>query len=285
MKGSDFQRVAEAIRFVDAHAAEQPRLAEIAGRLGLSEFHFHRLFRRWAGVTPKDFLQALTLAQAKRLLADSTSLLETSLTLGLSGTGRLHDLFLGLEAMTPGEFKTGGAGLTIGWKILPTPFGEALFAATDKGLCALAFVDGAEAAAPAAFLRDRWPEARLRENRALVAPYAREAAARMRGAAARRLSLAPRGTAFQVKVRQALLAIPEGRVATYRDLAAAIGQPGAVRAVGTACAANPIAYLIPCHRVIRATGAVGDYRWGAERKTALLAVEGARRLATPHSRA
>ncbi len=283
MKGSDFQRVAEAIRFVDAHAVEQPGLAEVARRLGLSEFHFHRLFRRWAGVTPKDFLQVLTLARAKRLLADSASLLDASLTLGLSGAGRLHDLFLGLEAMTPGAFKNGGAGLTIDWKILPTPFGDALFAATGKGLCALAFVDGAEAAAPTEFLHSRWPAARFRENRAGVAAYAREVSARMRGAVERPLSLAPRGTAFQVKVWQALLAIPEGRVTTYREIAAAIGQPSAVRAVGAAVGANPIAYLIPCHRVIRATGAVGDYRWGAERKTALLAVEGARRIKSSHA--
>ncbi len=278
MSGSDYSRVEQAIRYLEAHVQEQPSLSDLAGQVGLSEFHFQRLFHRWAGVTPKAFLQCLTLARAKALLADSRSLLDTSLELGLSGTGRLHDLFLGLEAMTPGEFKRAGEGLAIQWGVHATPFGEALFALAPRGLCGLSFLDAASRTRAVADLQARWPEARLVEDSRQTEPYADEVVARMQGAPSRPLALVLKGSVFQVKVWEGLLAIPEGGVASYQGLAQCIGAPKASRAVGTALSLNPIGYLIPCHRVIRTTGAVGEYRWGATRKQALLGVEGARAL-------
>ena len=275
MFGSDYHRVGEAIRFIDAHVEDQPSLAEVADHLGLSPFHFQRLFRRWAGITPKDFLQFLTLVRAKRHLAASVSLLETSLQVGLSGPGRLHDLFLSVEAMTPGEFKRGAEGLEIVWGVHPTPFGDALFACTPRGLCGLSFIE--ENGLPLEELRLRWPASRLREAAQLTAPNAAEVGSRMRGLATSPLHLVLKGTPFQIQVWSALLEIPEGETASYSRIAALAGSPSAVRAVGTALGANPIGYLIPCHRIIRSTGAVGDYRWGARRKTMLLAVEAARR--------
>jgi len=272
---SDYNRVGEAIRFIDAHVEAQPSLAEVANHLGLSPFHFQRLFHRWAGLTPKDFLQFLTLVRAKRHLAASTSLLETSFQVGLSGPGRLHDLFLSVEAMTPGEFKRGGEGLEIAWAVHPTPFGEALFACTARGLCGLSFIE--ENSSPLEELRLRWPAARLREASQLTAPVAAEVDRRMRGLTQRPLHLVLKGTPFQIQVWSALLRIREGETASYSRIAALAGSPSAVRAVGTALGANPIGYLIPCHRVIRNTGAIGDYRWGEQRKTMLLAVEAARR--------
>jgi AraC family transcriptional regulator, regulatory protein of adaptative response / methylated-DNA-[protein]-cysteine methyltransferase len=276
MSGSDYSRVEAAIQYLTDHAQEQPTLAEVAAHIGLSEFHFQRLFRQWAGVTPKDFLQSLTLSRAKHLLGESRSLLETSLTLGLSGSSRLHDLFLSLEAMTPGEFKRGGAGLKIHWGVHATPFGEALFAVTDRGLCGLSFVGDAPRDEAVGQLQSRWPEAELSEVSIRIEPVAREVLSRMQGSAAQPLSLVLKGSPFQIKVWEALLAIPEGQVTSYQSLAQMIGSPSAPRAVGSAVAMNPIAYLIPCHRVIRATGAIGEYHWGNVRKQAILGVEGAR---------
>jgi AraC family transcriptional regulator of adaptative response/methylated-DNA-[protein]-cysteine methyltransferase len=279
MKGSDNSRNAEANRFIETNLEHQPGLADIARHLDLSEYHAHRLFRKWAGITPKGFLQVLTLAKAKGLLAESGSVLETSLALGLSGSSRLHDLFLSLEAMTPGEYKMRASGLTIHWGIRSTPFGNALFAATERGLCGLSFIDDEKAHSALTDLERRWPEATFRENVRFLAPIAREVDARMRGKAATSLNLVLKGSSFQVKVWEALLSIPDGHVATYRSLARLIGMPGASRAVGNALAANPIGYIIPCHRVIRATGIIGNYQWGAERKMVVLAVEGARKHA------
>jgi len=279
MGSSDYSRVAEAIDYLEAHAADQPSLAAVAGQVGLSAFHFQRLFKRWAGVSPKDFLGCLTLQRAKGLLGDSRSLLDASLELGLSGPSRLHDLFLKVEAMTPGEFKRGGGGLAIRWGSHDTPFGEALFAVTDRGLCGLSFLGEAPLETEVERLRARWPEADLREDPTRTAPLAAEVASRMRGGPRQPLSLVLRGSPFQVKLWEALLAIPEGAATSYQGLARLIDAPGASRAVGTALGLNPIGYLIPCHRVIRASGAVGDYRWGRIRKQALLGVEGARALA------
>lgn len=273
--GSDYQRIASAIHFIEENVEQQPSLEDVAAHLGLSPFHAQRLFRRWAGITPKDFLQQLTLIRAKRLLAGTTSVLETSLAVGLSGPGRLHNLFLGLEAMTPGEFKRGAAGLEIAWSIEETPFGEALLALTERGLCGLTFVDGSREEALDE-LRARWPGATFREDARRVAPVAKEVVSRMHGLATQPLRLVLKGTPFQVQVWQALLSIPEGRVATYQTLATSIGAARAQRAVGSALGQNPIGFLIPCHRVIRGTGAIGDYRWGALRKTTLLALETAR---------
>lgn len=276
MSGSDYSRVEQAIRYLEHHVQDQPDLLALAQQAGLSEFHFQRLFRRWAGVTPKAFLQCLTLGHAKALLAESRSLLDTSLELGLSGTGRLHDLFLNLEAMTPGEYKRAGAGLVIRWGTHATPFGEALFAITGRGLCALSFLETDSQGTALAELRTRWPGAVLMEDTLSSEPYALEVASRMLGTPRQPLSLLLKGSPFQIKVWQALLAIPDGQVASYQCLAGLVASPKAARAVGSALARNPIGYLIPCHRVIRATGALGDYQWGAARKRALLGVEGAR---------
>lgn len=272
----DYDRIERAIRYLEAHAASQPSLAEVAEHLGLSEAHFHRMFHRWAGVTPKDFVQFLTLGRAKQLLADARSVLDASLEVGLSGSGRLHDLFVSIEALTPGEYKRGGAGVAIAWAVHPTPLGPALFAATERGLCGLTFLgpEGQERAI--ADLRDRWPHAEFQPDAVATAPYAAEVSARMQGGPTRPLALLLKGTPFQLKVWEALLAVPEGRVMSYQGLATAAGMPSATRAVGTAMGANPIGYLIPCHRVIRAGGEIGEYRWGAVRKRVLLAIEGAR---------
>lgn len=272
---SDYARVERVIRYIAEHSDEQPSLKELAHLVNLSEFHFQRLFQRWAGVTPKSLLQCVTLGRAKALLRDSRSLLEASLAVGLSGTSRLYDLFLQLEAMTPGEYKALARGLTIRWGIHPSPFGDALFALTDRGLCRLSFV-GDDAAATIEELRTDWPGARLVEAPVASRALAGELRRRLRGAPDRPLPLLLKGTPFQLKVWEALLSVPEGAVTSYQSLASAIGQPRATRAVGSAIAANPIALLIPCHRVLRATGQLGDYRWGPVRKRAVLALEQAR---------
>jgi AraC family transcriptional regulator of adaptative response/methylated-DNA-[protein]-cysteine methyltransferase len=266
----DYARIERAIRFLDEHRRDQPGLAEVAGAVGLSEFHFQRLFQRWAGISPKRFLQVVTLADARRLLDESRSVLDTALEVGLSGPSRLHDLFLSIERMTPGEYQKRAAGMTIRWGRAGTPLGVALFAASERGLVALSF-DG-----DAGELGRRWPGARLVRDETAIAPHAAALRARLRGEPAQPIGLVLKGTPLQLRVWEALLAIPPGRVVSYADVAAAAGAPTAVRAVGSAIGRNPIACLIPCHRVIRATGAVGDYRWGPERKRALLGIESAR---------
>ena len=204
MSGSDYGRVEQAIHYLEAHAHEQPSLSELARQVGLSEFHFQRLFRRWAGVTPKDFLQCLTLNRAKALLATSSSLMETSLELGLSGTGRLHNLFLGLEAMTPGEFKRAGQGLTIQWGIHATPFGEALFAITPRGLCGLSFLEAENRTTAVAHFQARWPEARLVENSRQTEPFATEVVSRMRKQNQERLALGEIGNKAELSILENL---------------------------------------------------------------------------------
>jgi AraC family transcriptional regulator of adaptative response/methylated-DNA-[protein]-cysteine methyltransferase len=272
---SDYTRVEHAIRFLEEHAHEQPSLERVASLVGLSEFHFQRLFQRWAGVSPKRFLQALTVDQAKRLL-ETTSVLETAHGVGLSGPGRLHDLFVRVEAMTPGEYRGGGAGLSIRWGSHATPFGEALLAVTPRGLCHLAFVRGS-VEGELRELAERWPGATLVRDAAAGAPYAEELARRARGRPRRELGLLLKGTTFQLKVWQALLRVAPGALVSYSQLAEEAGVTGSARAVGTAVGQNPIGYLVPCHRVIRATGALGEYRWGADRKRAIVAFEQARR--------
>jgi len=285
--GSDYYRIEKAIQYLDANAREQPSLGDVARRLGLSVYHCQRLFHRWAGVTPKDFLQVATLGYAKMLLRESRPVLEAALEAGLSGPGRLHDLFLSIEAMTPGEYRRGGEGLTVRWGVHGTPVGEALFAMTERGVCAIHFLDplhplrqaqGLEPVETASSfilhpLQQDWPRARLERDQAGTAGVAGEVAERMLGRTRERLAVVFRGTPFQVKVWQALLAIPAGRVTTYGEVAARIGQPEAHRAAAAAIGANAIGYLIPCHRVLRATGAIGGYRWGEARKRALLVME------------
>lgn len=269
---TEYERIERAIRYLESHASEQPGLDEVAAAAGLSPFHFQRLFRRWAGVSPKRFLQLLTVEHAKHLLAGSASVLDAAFEAGLSGPGRLHDHFVTLEAVSPGEYKHGGAGLEIRHGVHPSPFGLALVGETDRGVCALAFVDRGGEPAALDWLRSSWPEARLAADPAATRATVRRIFER-RGPTPLLVS----GTNFQVQVWRALLAIPPGRVCSYGRLARAVGRPGAARAVGAAVGANRISYLIPCHRVIRAVGALGGYRWGTRRKRAMLAWESARR--------
>lgn len=273
---SDYARVAHVIRFLRARMHEQPTLAECAAEAGLSEFHFQRLFQRWAGISPKRFLQVVALGEAKRHLADGRSLLDASLAVGLSAPSRLHDLFLGIERMTPGQYKAQAAGLTVRFAVEPTPFGPALLAALDRGLCGVSFLAEGDEATAVAGLAARWPRATLRRDPASIRPYAEALRARMRGEAPGPIGVVLKGTPFQLQVWEALLRVPAGAVVSYGELARQVGSRTAARAVGTAVGSNPIGFLIPCHRVIRASRALGDYRWGAERKLAMLGVEHAR---------
>ncbi len=270
-RGADYERVERAIRYLDRHRSDQPALEEVAAEAGLSPFHFQRLFRRWAGTTPKRFLQALTVDHAKGLLRDSLSVLDAAFEVGLSGPSRLHDHFVSLEAVTPGEYKSRGAGLRIAYGVHPSPFGPMLLAATERGICSLAFVGGRDVAAEVEALARDWRGAALSED-----PRATGGLAQRIFDGGARLPLLVRGTNFQVQVWRALLSIPPGAVATYGGVARAVGRPRAPRAAAAAVAANRIAYLIPCHRVIRSLGETGGYRWGATRKRAMIAWESAR---------
>lgn len=245
----------------------------LAARMGMSPAHFQRVFSQWVGVSPKRYQQYLTLDHAKRLLAERFTVLDTALSTGLSGGGRLHDLFLRWEAMSPGDYAKGGAGLEIRWGLAPSPFGEALIMATDRGLCGLAFTEETGREAALADMRGRWPKARFHEDAAAVAPLA--AAAFGGGETVLHMIGAP----FQIKVWEALLRIPSGHVTTYSELAQAVGHPQAVRAVGTAVGRNPVSFLIPCHRALRKSGGLGGYHWGLPVKRAMLAWEAARQEA------
>lgn len=268
-----YAAVARAIVYVRTHARRQPSLAEIAAAAGLSEHHLQRVFSAWAGISPKRFLQVLTKQHALAALRESADLLDAALEAGLSGPGRLHDLMVSCEALTPGEIKSGGTGVELRHGLAATPLGLALFGWTPRGLCHLAFCDGDEAA-KLATLRADWPAANFIHD----AGGAAQLAARVFPAAPQpgRLHLLLKGTNFQVKVWEALLRIPPASLVSYGQLAAALGRPEAPRAVAGAVAANAIAYLIPCHRVIRESGDNASYRWGVERKLALRAWEAGR---------
>lgn len=246
-------------------------LETLAGEMGMSAAHFQRLFSAWVGVSPKRYQQYLALGHAKEMLAQRFTTPEAAEAAGLSGTGRLHDLFLRWEAMRPGDFARGGAGLTIRYGWFDTPFGEALAMGTERGLCGLAFAAETGRAAAMADMRARWPEAAYREAPEAIAPWV-TAAFSGRGEAALHMIGAP----FQIKVWEALLNIPSGHVTTYSEIARAIGHPRAVRAVGTAVGRNPVSFLIPCHRALRKSGALGGYHWGLPVKRAILAWESAR---------
>lgn len=275
---TDYNRVAQAIGYLQAHADSQPDLSRVARHVGLSAPHFQRLFTRWAGVSPKRFLQFLTLADARRRLLETRNTLDLAAAVGLSGGSRLHDLFITLDAMSPGEARTGGAGLDIRYGIHDTPFGPALLAATTRGICALHFVDDRDAAAEP--LRAAWPHAQLVPDTRGTAALARRLFAPLVRDAEQPLAVLVKGTNFQIQVWRALLALPAGSVTTYGDLAAALHMPDAARAVGAAVGANALAWLIPCHRVIRASGALSGYRWGMERKATMLAWEAAQTQST-----
>lgn len=269
--GYHYRVIARALAEIEA--AEAPlSLEALAARLGMSPAHFQRVFSRWVGVSPKRYQQYLALDAAKRLLAARHSTLEAALGAGLSGSGRLHDLFLRWEAMSPGEFGRAGAGLTIRHGVVETPFGPAVAMATDRGLCGLGFAAETGVEATFADLASRWPAAAFVADPAAVA--APVVAAIGGGTGDLRLHLI--GAPFQIKVWEALLAVPEGHVTTYSDLARAVGNPRAVRAVGTAVGRNPISWLIPCHRALRKSGALGGYHWGLTVKRAMLAREAAR---------
>ena len=285
---SDYDRIARAIEFIAANAGAQPGLDEVAAQARLSPFHFQKLFSRWAGVSPKRFLQVVTVERAKQVLDEGReSLLGASDALGLSSSSRLHDHFVTLEAMTPDEYRRQGEGLEIRHGEVETPFGWAFLAWTSRGICALRFVDGGRArgrmhgsggehgGAPVPDLQQSWPGATLIRDPAGARRLADRVFAE-RGRSGGPLSVLVRGTNFQIAVWRALLRIPAGRFTSYGDIATAIGRPKAVRAVGTAVGANPCAFVIPCHRVIRESGALGGYRWGLTRKQAIQAWEAAR---------
>lgn len=263
-----FHRIGKVIAYIDRHHASQPDLDELARIAGLSPFHFSREFRRWAGLSPTRYLRTVTLAVAKRELDDRGSVLAAAWAAGLSGGGRLHDLFVRFDAVTPGEYKDGGAGLALRHGFAQSPFGRVHAAFSPRGLTHLAFVDGSDGAAVAR-LAARWPKAALARDDEAVAALARQVFTARRG----EITLAPVGTNFQVKVWEALLDLGARGPTSYSEIAAAIGNPRASRAVGQAVGANPVAWLIPCHRVLRQDGQLGGYRWGVERKRAMLAWE------------
>lgn len=271
---NEYERIALVIRYLDQHHVEQPDLATLAARTGLSPSHFHRLFSAWASITPKDFLQCLTLTHAKELLRKGESVLDAAYEIGLSGPSRLHDLCVTLESASPGELKSGGGGWTITYGLADTPFGVCLVGENPRGVCHLSFVEDENEDAALARLQEDWPHAQLRRDNSVARRLARRIFERSADSPAHSpLRAFVKGTAFQVRVWRALLHVRPGMLVSYRRLAAALGQPTAARAVGKAVGQNPVAYLIPCHRVIRETGVIGGYRWGQARKRAMLVWE------------
>ena len=280
LEQSDYGRVAQAIEYLEGHYQQQPTLEDVAAQLHLSPFHLQRIFTRWAGVSPKRFVQYLTALHAKQLLANAHSVLDATYETGLSSPGRLHDLLIATEAVTPGEFKSKGEGVVISYGRHSSPFGDCLLAVTARGICALAFVDdNVEARSwrkTLAELQQNWAGASLVAAPASTQPFAEQIFGEVRTPTSE-LSLLLKGTNFQLKVWEALLKIPAGATWSYAEVAAAVGQPGAARAVGNAVGANPIGYLIPCHRVIRQNGLIEGYHWGATRKKAILTWEALQR--------
>jgi AraC family transcriptional regulator, regulatory protein of adaptative response / methylated-DNA-[protein]-cysteine methyltransferase len=273
MDNLDYRRIEKAITYLEEHALEQPSLDEVAEHIGLSSYHFQRLFKSWAGVSPKRFLQYLTIENAKKLLRDSVSVLDAALDVGLSGPGRLHDLFVSVEAMTPGEFKAQGKDLIISYGFHGTPFGECLLAVTPRGICHLSFVDPETRALALGELRATWQDSTFVEDQSAGREIIKQIFGQTRSKDQTPLKVLLKGTNFQIKVWEALLKIPDGTAVSYGSLAKAVGRPKAHRAVGTASGHNPVGYLIPCHRVLRANGDIGGYHWGTARKRAILARE------------
>jgi len=270
---SDYARVERAIRYLDTHRASQPSLGEVARHVGLSESHFQRLFTRWAGISPKRYLQHQTAELLTSLIRNATPVLAAAYEAGLSGPSRAHDLVLNAEAVTPGDIVRSGEGLRITYGFHPSPFGECFVATTTRGICHLAFVGPVSRAEALARLRRDWPRATLVPDQRTTAAAAAGAFPAPGSRATPGLALHVKGTNFQLKVWRALLALPDSGVTTYGTLAATIAEPGASRAVGNAVGRNPISWLIPCHRVLRSTGALGGYAWGPDRKRVMLAWE------------
>lgn len=273
----EYARIASAIRYLEAHWRDQPSLADVARHVGLSESHFQRLFTRWVGISPKRFLQQATAQFARSLLRNHRAALPTTLDAGLSNPSRLHELIVHAEAMTPGQVRRGGDGVEIAWGFHESPLGTALVAVTPLGVCSIQFADSAaDRRTAVARLRAEWPAATLVESTARTRKAARQALGAL-GAPTGPLAVHVRGTNFQLKVWTALLGIAPGCVTTYEEIADAIGQPAAARAVGSAVGRNPVSLLIPCHRVIRKSGSLGGYAWGLERKELILRAEDGRR--------
>lgn len=271
----DYTRIERAIEYLEGNFREQPELEDVARHVGLSPFHCQRLFTRWAGVSPKRFLQFLTVEHAKSLLAEDETVLSATYESGLSSAGRLHDLFVSIEAVTPGEYRSGGEGVAIDFGVHPTPFGEALVAVTDRGVCGLTFLGGRSRSEAIAELEARWPAATLRESAQATRSTAARVFGQLRDDASPPLAVLLKGTNFQLRVWEALLRIPAGSATTYEQVAIAAAAPRSIRATARAIGDNPIAFLIPCHRVLRKSGALGGYRWGTPRKQAMLAWESA----------
>ncbi|MBT28344.1 MAG: cysteine methyltransferase [Thalassobius sp.] len=270
----NYNRIAEAIDYIIQNFKSQPKLEQIAEQVHLSSYHFQRMFTEWAGVSPKQFLQYISVEYAKQLLKErQTTLSDAAFETGLSGTGRLHDLFIKIEGMTPGEFKNGGESLAINYSFAESPFGNLLVASTKKGICYLAFADDENKAI--ADLRSYFPKAHFRQIADLVQQNALYIFSHD-WSKIDQIKLHLKGTDFQLKVWEALLSIPVGQLATYGDIAQQMNRPKAMRAVGTAAGKNPVAFLIPCHRMIQSTGALGGYAWGTTRKTAIIGWEAAR---------
>ena len=271
---TNYGRIAEAIGYINDNFKSQPQLEEVAEKVALSPFHFQRLFTEWAGVSPKKFLQYLTIEHAKKMLSDNkATLFDTAIETGLSGTGRLHDLFINIEGMTPGEYKNGGETLSINYSFAESPFGDILVASTAKGICHMAFADDKHKALD--ILKAKFPNASytqvvdiMQQNALFIFSHDWEKLGQIK--------LHLKGTEFQLKVWETLLRIPMGKLATYGTIAKQIQAPNASRAVGTAIGDNPVAFLIPCHRIIQSTGVFGNYHWGSVRKTAMIGWEAAK---------
>ena len=269
----DYAVVRRAIAFISEHWRAQPEIDDIAAAVGTTTDELHHLFRRWAGLTPKAFLQAITLDHARRLLRASASVLDAAYEVGLSGPGRLHDLFVTHEAMSPGEWKSGGEGLSVSYGFHPSPFGRALVMTTERGLAGLAFADPGEEDAALDDMRGRWRKARYAEDPARTTPIAQRIFDSTLWRPDRPLRIVLIGTDFEVRVWETLLGIPMGRATTYSDIAAKLGKPNAARAVGAAVGKNPVSFVVPCHRVMGKSGAPTGYHWGITRKRAMLGWE------------
>lgn len=273
MQERDYQRIERAIAYIAEHVRQQPTLAEIANAVHLSPFHFNRMFKRWAGITPKQYLKHLTLKAAKSELDDDSSVLQAAFDSGLSGPGRLHDLFVSVDAVSPGEYKSGGSGLTIRYGEFDSPFGRCFLALSNRGICAMSFPVTESTDDLVAELQEDWPAAMLKSDNKAARSAGKSIFDHKAGGS---LKVLLNGSNFQIKVWEALLSIPPGTTTTYGELAESIGNPKASRAIGNAVGANRLAFLVPCHRVLRKSGELGGYKWGPDRKRAILAWEDTR---------
>lgn len=271
----DYQRIEKAIQYIEDNFTSQPNLDAIANSVHMSKFHFDRIFKRWVGITPVQFMQFLTLDYTKKKLRESQSILNAALDAGLSGTGRLHDLFVNFEAMTPGEYKRKAAGITITYGFSNSPFGRCLLARTERGICHLGFIDAENQIESLDHLYATWPGARFVENSESIGLIINRLFDVEKKNLAKPFNIHLKGTNFQINVWRALLNIPNGSIVSYQDIALLIGNQKAYRAVASAIANNPIAYLIPCHRVIAKSGKINQYRWGSVRKKAIIGWEAA----------